>query len=282
MIVTKKSRRNYRDNNRNWKEENDVGKSSQGNGGKLGKNGSKGKESVGRSPSPQILVGQQTSTPDAKFVAAEKRKEEIKKGKEKLGSPPSSSGKGLLGPGLAPTLATGLKPNNGLLKASSSSAPFELPRERQSEPPKTERSAHIAIPQALSSLPVQTTIGPNGTNIQLVTIQQPSFKPKSQIATSPTPTTQGKQKGSKSSKSRSRKLSPIKNNHLKPLQIWSPMKEKKSKAKSRLATLTLQDIHAWTKGGKEVPTAESMEEQTSADDCAKSQSLEAKSAIILV
>ncbi|CAL1389401.1 unnamed protein product [Linum trigynum] len=53
-------------------------------------------------------------------------------------------------------------------------------------------------------------------------------------------------KKNKSSKSHSKKASPIKLNPCKALQDWSPVKERKSKSRTRMATLTLQEISAWT------------------------------------
>ncbi|CAL1409369.1 unnamed protein product [Linum trigynum] len=180
-----------------------------------------------------------------------KSKEETKKGKEKVGlaGPPTS--KGLLGPGPFLSNITGPKASPGPSEASSSHGtrgPASTPAPLSPKTgPATNTSSQI-IPAA--DMPIQLLTGPNGTNMQIISTQQPAFTPLSET-NSKRQELGGKQKQNKTSKPRSRKSSPMKQNPLKPLRIWSPMKEKKSKTKSRLATLTLEEINDWTKGGME-------------------------------
>ncbi|CAL1395870.1 unnamed protein product [Linum trigynum] len=61
-----------------------------------------------------------------------------------------------------------------------------------------------------------------------------------------TPSTASRTKKGKNSKLRGWKGSFAKLNPTRTLQIWSPLKERKSKNKASLATLTLQDINGWT------------------------------------
>ncbi|CAI0555433.1 unnamed protein product [Linum tenue] len=246
MIVTKKSRRNIRDQNRKGKEDSEEGKLIQGNGSKNGRMNSAKKEGgdgVGRlSHIPQ--ASQRTNTAESKNVTVGRTKDEIRKGKEKIGMTSPTAAKGLLGPGPSLPNGPGPKPLSSPTEASSSHACREV---STTHGPVHQTNGPI---QPELAVPIQSLIGPNGTEMQIISAQQPCFKPLSE--TSPKrPDLGRKQKQEKSSKSRSRKFSPVKQNPLKPLQIWSPMKEKKSKTKSRLATLTLEEINDWTKGGKE-------------------------------
>ncbi|CAL1405872.1 unnamed protein product [Linum trigynum] len=65
----------------------------------------------------------------------------------------------------------------------------------------------------------------------------------------PSPSLTSRTKRNKSKKVQQRR-SPTRLNSVKPLQVWSPVKERKPKSKGRLATLTLQEIHAWTEAAK--------------------------------
>ncbi|CAL1386624.1 unnamed protein product [Linum trigynum] len=83
------------------------------------------------------------------------------------------------------------------------------------------------------------------------------------------PSAASRTKGKKNSKDRAKKGSPAKLNPIRPLQIWSPMKDKRTKSKTRMAALTLQEINAWTEaahsstkrtpteGGSDVPASAS-------------------------
>ncbi|CAL1407797.1 unnamed protein product [Linum trigynum] len=62
-------------------------------------------------------------------------------------------------------------------------------------------------------------------------------------------------KKNKKTRDHSRKGSPTKMTLIRTLQCWSPMKEKKAKPRARLASLTLQEISAWTnENGKIAPS----------------------------
>ncbi|CAL1353807.1 unnamed protein product [Linum trigynum] len=253
MIVTKKSRRNNRDQNRKGKEESEEGKLNQGNGSRNGKNNLARKESgdsAGR-PHHNPQYTQRTNISENKQMAVGKSKEEEKKGKEKVGlaGPPTS--KGLLGPGPFLSNTTGPKASPGPSEASSSHGTRGPSSTHAPLSPKTGPATNTSsqiFPTA--DMPIQLLTGPNGTNMQIISTKQPTFTPLSET-NSKRQELGGKQKQNKTSKTRSRKSSPMKQNPLKPLRIWSPMKEKKSKTKSWLATLTLEEINDWTKGGME-------------------------------
>ncbi|CAL1377363.1 unnamed protein product [Linum trigynum] len=88
--------------------------------------------------------------------------------------------------------------------------------------------------------------------MQIVEVRSPEQKSRDSIVAI-TPSTRARPKKSKSGKERVKKTSPTKFNPLKQLQIWSPMKDKRSKSKSRVAPLTLQEITAWTEAKAQRP-----------------------------
>ncbi|CAI0425639.1 unnamed protein product [Linum tenue] len=112
LIVSRKSRRNNRDQNRKGKEEMDVGKQSQGNGYKDGKNRSFKKESRDMNGRPHLpqLASQRATNYVKKIPTAGKNKEAPRKGKEKVISEEASSSKELLGPGPSFPSNSRLKP----------------------------------------------------------------------------------------------------------------------------------------------------------------------------
>ncbi|CAL1379449.1 unnamed protein product [Linum trigynum] len=103
---------------------------------------------------------------------------------------------------------------------------------------------------------VHKVIGPNGTNIQIVELRSSTSTLTHEQLSTAVEARKGKGKQSRNSNPRSRKCTPVKMNPLKLLQTRSPMKEKKSKSKARLAFLTLQDIKKWTSVGKNKTTVE--------------------------
>ncbi|CAI0438236.1 unnamed protein product [Linum tenue] len=250
MLVTKKNWRNSRDNHKKGKSEMESGNPNQANVSRNNKSVGKNKES-GESTvhSHHKAATLQRSLPqDGKGNPSKKTGEAADKGKAKLVSEVSGNGKGLLG--LAPTLitplATGPRPKEDANRASTSLS-TDVHQVQSSGPSKALviDGPKIVNSPSLQPMASDTVIGPNGTHIQIPEIQSPSRKP-SRKREKTTTTTNERLKQTKNSKMKSKKHSLIKCNPTKPLQIWSPVKDKKNRSKNRTASLTLQDINAWT------------------------------------
>ncbi|CAL1389332.1 unnamed protein product [Linum trigynum] len=93
---------------------------------------------------------------------------------------------------------------------------------------------------------IHTINGPNGTTMQIVELPLVGTSSHSDNFETSHPSANTRTKKNKSGKSRSNKGSPTKAKTLKMLQVWSPLKGRKSKSNSRIATLTLQEINVWT------------------------------------
>ncbi|CAL1378765.1 unnamed protein product [Linum trigynum] len=141
----------------------------------------------------------------------------------------------------------GPKPNSRNGASSSSDRPDPL-----SCQPSASKSPDLTVGPATQSgvndLPeppaFKTVMGPNGTLMQIIESPQPS-----RAIGDTTLSLTARTKRSKGKKVQGKK-SPTKLNPMKPLQIWSPIKDRKPKSKSRLASLTLQEISAWTEAAK--------------------------------
>ncbi|CAL1371792.1 unnamed protein product [Linum trigynum] len=182
--------------------------------------------------------------------------------------------KSLLGPGPSqgtavkkgtkPTVEAPASPSSSL-QAASSSSPTSGPVGGTLDGPSASAS-----PSVISFRPPSTTVtmGPNGTKMQVVQVP-PQSEGSVRRKDLSSPSAASRTKGKKNSKDRTKKGSPAKLNPSRPLQIWSPMKDKRIKSKTRMAALTLQEINAWieaahstmkrttTEGGNDVPVSAS-------------------------
>ncbi|CAL1379420.1 unnamed protein product [Linum trigynum] len=195
------------------------------------------------------------TSPEKKIPIGKKGNSETKRGKEKAGKDASGKGKGVLGSG-----PSHQKPTNNY---SGSSSPFNRAssscieagfQTTSSIGPDPTRRGSAGPEKATAKLPppppIRTVTRENGTVMHIVeTPQKPSGTGNDSY--NPSPSVATRTKRSKSKKSASKK-SPTKFHHTKPLQIWSPMKERKPKSKARIASPTLQEINAWTAAAKEV------------------------------
>ncbi|CAI0552666.1 unnamed protein product [Linum tenue] len=134
--------------------------------------------------------------------------------------------------------STSLDKDNGPLLLNEGTGPRNGPELTCSSPP-----------------PTRIVKGPNDTSIQIVAIPPYESQQAAERETNfPSAAVRTKnQKGHKKKNSKSpRKTSvPITS---KALQVWTPVKEKKNKARTRLASLTLQEIEAWTGAAKAAAT----------------------------
>ncbi|CAL1395449.1 unnamed protein product [Linum trigynum] len=241
MLVTRKSRRNPREAPvKKGKLENDSGNQIDENVTKYGNRGTPKKEgetSPQKPPTHTASTLKRASNQERKGGVDKKGKEENKKGKEKVGSMSNGNDKGVLG--TCPEKPTnGPKPMADPTKASTSYQPTESP----------SLDNKICNPQPTRPSPptYHTHTGPNGTVMQIVDLQASSIgKQNSATSLLSLPSTTTRTKKNKTSKQSNRR-SPAKLNPAKSLQIWSPKKDKKAKSKARIASLTLQEIHAWT------------------------------------
>ncbi|CAI0551476.1 unnamed protein product [Linum tenue] len=244
MIVTRKSRRggsNTRKGNPDSSNNEDA------NQGKNGKGKFTGKESL--STTEQSHGGKRAGFQrtdggnrgeklgiDRGFSTETKGKEaiEVSTGKDKL--------KGILGPVPQRQQADSPRPKNVPIKLDGPSSSGAKPT--QSSSPRKKLFA--GMDQAPKPPSLTTITSSSGTTIQLVIPTQPETNPDQQNE-DPLPSasarTKSQKKLRKKQKSPGKAARPI---STKALQIWTPVKERKSKARSKLATLTLQEIEAWT------------------------------------
>ncbi|CAI0406284.1 unnamed protein product [Linum tenue] len=256
MLVTRKGRRNQSESNNKGKErvsgnpikakEKDLGNSHHENAEKNGKGALKIRDSEASlsvvTQQPSALL-QRSSAQNRKDNGGKRYGEERRNGKEVMNEDGPPVGRGLLGPGPSKGSATkkDQPKSEGLLASSSSTKhpthPMLLsrPNGESSSGPSGQDSPKALL---LSPPPTLVSTGPNGTVLQV--IQVPSQNEEQQRrADQSSPSTANRTKGKKNSKGRSKKGSPAKLNPVRPLQIWSPMKDRKAKSKSRMASLTL-------------------------------------------
>ncbi|CAL1408400.1 unnamed protein product [Linum trigynum] len=267
MLVTRKGRRNPRDLHSKGKEkdlginikskEKELGNFLHGAPAKNGKNGLKTKESEVSLP----VVAQQSPShlqrPPAQGRIDNGGKssgEGKQNGKEVLREEGSPAGKSLLGPG--PSQGPSSKKGQPKSEAARTSPPpskllpdpslISGPNEGTSSGPRTQDSPKV-LP--LTPPPTCVSTGPNGTIMQIIQVPSESGGSHHRSEKS-SPSTVDRTKGKRSSKGRSKKGSPAKLNPMRPLHVWSPMKDRKAKSKSRMASLTLHEINAWTEAAQ--------------------------------
>ncbi|CAL1380885.1 unnamed protein product [Linum trigynum] len=253
MLVSRKGRRNQRETVNKGKQR-DSGTLTQAITPKNGKNGPRSKET--REPFPNLE--QQSSPPPQRSPGQERKGNgdtqngtDKRKGKGIMREEGTPTGKGLLGPGpsLGYMTKNGPQPISDFFKAATSNSPPEAPMNPDSGPSRATKAG----PQVQGDKPkvpftppsTSVITGPNGTVMQVVQVLPPNETSPRRVDQA-TPSTASRTKGKKSNKGRVKKGSPAKLNPVRPLQLWSPMKEKKSKPRTRMASLTLKEISAWT------------------------------------
>ncbi|CAI0462910.1 unnamed protein product [Linum tenue] len=249
MLVSRKSRQKSGDGHRKGKEEHDTG-----NQIIIAKN--RNHEAVGKDavqpPSPSTTpngpLPQRDSTQERKLVIGNESGVEVQKGKGKAIKESTGKGKGLLGPRpKTGDTVTGPKPTSKNGASSSSIRPDPVSCQ-QLGPKKSDLAVGPAPLSMVNDMPeppsFKTVMGPNGTLMQIIESPQ-----SSRDIGDTTPSLTARTKRSKGKKVQGKK-SPSKLNPMKPLQIWSPIKDRKPKSKSRMASLTLQEISAWTEAAK--------------------------------
>ncbi|CAI0430620.1 unnamed protein product [Linum tenue] len=291
MLVSKRSRRNPRDPVKQGKQEGDLGYGGQIS--KNGKGGAKSKEGGAPLLAPVVTI----STDNHRAQGQERKVNQAKKeggasaslgkangkGKEEgfnSSSLGKTNGKGkevqhistglnqsLLGPGpsqefnrkgeFRPAVETNQASTSGL--PSSTSSPKAMWTDPGLTLPRASSPKELAA-TAEASTEVQTLVGLNGTKMQIFTVASADkMKGRSEV----TSMSAGERtKHKKISKRQTKKGSPVKLHPSKALQVWTPVKDRKTKSRSRLATLTLQEISAWTEAagksegtsGQGVPT----------------------------
>ncbi|CAI0425009.1 unnamed protein product [Linum tenue] len=244
MLVTKKSRRNSRETQKKGKGDTDFGMNPQGSWAKNGKGGSKQKESE------EVIHNQRSPTQERKGSNnAKKGGEDSRKGKGKMNVDIQETAKGLLGPRPSKSVGLSLGPRpTG--EASSSTAlvkALDSPGITNSVGPEPSGPKHLSDGNSgpTSMIPTQSVTGTNGTNMQILLLPSPAVS-KTTSHKEPTAGLATKSKQNKISKNAHKRSSPLKVNPAKSLKIWTPVKDRKAKAKAGLATLTLQEISAWT------------------------------------
>ncbi|CAI0381183.1 unnamed protein product [Linum tenue] len=260
MVVTRKSRRNLKDTATNGKaaqvlaitngQKKDEGRKESGTSGMAQP------QSIGNS-----LQKQRQQTGESQAAKTEGKGKGKSKGKGKAMEAVGSAEKGLLGPKPTSGEASSSGTSNGLKTAARA---FESQSERSQQAVKSACGlTEMETGLAPSSGPTTQTInGENGTKIRIVETQayQP---PAPRVADPDVPSavsrTNSKKEGRGSGTKRTatpKKGTAMRHNPLKPLQIWSPVKEKKGRNKEKRVSLTLQQIKDWTDAAKPKTVAE--------------------------
>ncbi|CAL1401295.1 unnamed protein product [Linum trigynum] len=265
MLVSKKSRRNSRDASKKGKSEQIVGSGSQEQESRHGKGGIRikdGEESPISSAGAKNQANQWAQGQERKGNTIRNDKEILStvgkggsKGKEVLRDG-QDLGKGLLGSGPTKGLNMTGRPPPTLdsNKASSSAQTPASPKElaSRSNPLDPPQGAGPLADKGLGPInqpAIQMVVGPNDTKMQIVSI---SSSPKmSRQPNARSPLAAERTKSRKGSPRQSKKGTPVKLQASKALHVWSPVKDRKVKAKARMASLTLQEINAWTGAMKE-------------------------------
>ncbi|CAI0399275.1 unnamed protein product [Linum tenue] len=253
MIVSRKSWRNQKDTLTN-------GKTDQGvaipNGLEKGEE-RKEVESLGKVLSQKSGLSerkQRQQAGDKEAAKAEGKGRGNAKGKGKAVEPVGLAEKGVLGP----------KPKTGEASSSGAShAPTKAinPTAISLSPQSTAVASDgpdgkgmvLGSPTGPAS---QTFEGKNGTQIRIVEAQpyEPAaprlVDPETPSAVSRTkPKKEGRGGGGKKTAT-PKKGTSMRHNPLKPLQIWSPVKEKKGRNKEKRVSLTLKQIKEWAETAK--------------------------------
>ncbi|CAL1354335.1 unnamed protein product [Linum trigynum] len=244
MQVTRRSRRGNRNSEKGNSDLSHAEISNQRKGGK-GKSTNRETPSIVENPPGIVFVANQRSDmPSGGKTGKDRDSTSKPKGKASVeGDSGNDNGKGVLGP--AP------KSNQPKYKGPIESS---LKHRAPETGPSTSGTKPIILhggngdPKLAAPKPPQllTLPGNNGTTIQVVNISQtdPDIDHRPDGATPSASTRTKSQK-----KQRKKQKSPVKSPlpvTAKALQIWTPIKAKKNKARARLAALTLQEIDAWT------------------------------------
>ncbi|CAI0432260.1 unnamed protein product [Linum tenue] len=174
-------------------------------------------------------------------------KEEV----SRVGMEVTTGGKGVLGPiplssAAGPTQGSNKANVNSRNKDMGSSSTFSGPKARLG-PAKHLPGKGLAPP---SPPPMQEFAGPNATLIQVVSVPSiDSQKEADRKAETPSTAARTKKRNEEKKKNSKTRKSPKKIS-AKTLQVWTPVKENKTKSRARMATLTLQEIDAWTGAAK--------------------------------
>ncbi|CAL1363578.1 unnamed protein product [Linum trigynum] len=164
-------------------------------------------------------------------------------------------GKSILGPVPPKQHSNSPRPKNAPPKnngpSGSGTKPIQLPSPR--------KVLFAGLDQTPSSPSLTTLPSAKGTTIQLVIPAQPkgsADQPVVESSPSASARTKGLKKQRKKNKSPGKASRPM---AAKALQIWTPVKERKSKARSKMAALTLQEIEAWTGAANRAERVEVLE-----------------------
>ncbi|CAI0627582.1 unnamed protein product [Linum tenue] len=258
MLVSCKSRRNSRDLPKKGKLKTNSRSSSGGIVSKQGKQDDLVKENRQASPissTPTSFASQRPPSLERKGGAGKKAGDGIKKGKEIVSYETHDRERGLLGSKPdSKASGSGSKPTTDQAQDSTSahilSKASATPKSKTQPPSPPPISNHASVKETgssttLASSPsVSTITSVNGTSMQIVNLQPKLIEEKKGNA-SQSPSVKTRTKKSKARQSGDR-MTPTKLSPMKGLQVWTPKKDRKTKARSRIATLTLQEINVWT------------------------------------
>ncbi|CAI0420117.1 unnamed protein product [Linum tenue] len=245
MQVTRKSRRGSRDstkgNSINRKGEGDI----QGKGGK-------GKAGIKDTPVAESRPPRTTSSGNLELSAGGKAGMDRSTNPKHKGKAVVESllggerGKGVLGPVPKPVGPSPGKSAGGISMPRAQGKGPSSSGTKQDPPPALFVAPLTDGLEAQNSPSLTSVPSNNGTKIQIVNLPQsdPSEDPPTdKNSLSAAARTKNQKKHLKKHSSPAKTHRPVTS---KALQIWTPIKGKKNKARTKIATLTLQDIEAWT------------------------------------
>ncbi|CAL1374994.1 unnamed protein product [Linum trigynum] len=173
-----------------------------------------------------------------------------KEGEAKEAAEMATGGKGVLGPIPSSNAGLILNATKAVLRAqnlgttSTSAGNGPVLGVGSVKHPRSKGSSSSGPPTT------QSISGPNATAIQIVAVPSiDSQRVSERKAATPSAATRTK----KQTEDKKKKTKPHKSPRkvtARALQVWTPVKEKKAKSRTRLATLTLQEIAAWTEAAK--------------------------------
>ncbi|CAI0463399.1 unnamed protein product [Linum tenue] len=283
MQVTRRSRRGIRAQEKGNSDgfQGDLvfgGKNEKGKAGSKYEEGGTGNKGGNKEPQGQQLDFHKQGKSDKGKVS----EGSPQKGKERLGKASAEvliGGRGVLGPIPPKHKALFVKPNKAEMEQGKRQETVSTGLDNKSGPKPNKSniiSQYEAGPSSSGPPPTQIVTGPNNTSIQIVSVPNlESLQTGEQREDAPSSVLRTKnQRAHKKKKAKSPRKNLV-TITTKALQVWTPVKDKKNKARARLASLTLQEIEAWTGAAKactaENSSLQTLESESRAESCPASE-----------
>ncbi|CAL1396058.1 unnamed protein product [Linum trigynum] len=216
---------------------------------------------------PQSQRGQdqrkQAEKPGKESGRKKKMKEngDQNKGKEKLITSGPTKDKGLLGPRPGLPDAHGGRSKSTAKDSVSSASTSSMGRSLTKEDVAAQKNPPS---ESSSDFSTQVVKGAHGTTMRIIQVSEYPSTVRPVDPSAPSTVTRTRHMGNKDlekqegKQAKSKKGTPMRNSPSKALQIWTPKKDKKTKARERRVSVTLQQIEAWTASKDNEKEAESL------------------------